>query len=112
MTLDKEIFMRDGELAEAVKVGARLPMMTDQGFQIEGKVLDITDKEVVMDFNHPFAGMTVKYDGEVIDVRNATEEELARLQQHGCGCGHCHGGDCGDDCGDAACGCDSGHCHC
>ena len=100
--LDKSLFMRDGQLAEAVKVGAMLPMMTDQGFQIQGKVLSIGDNEVEMDFNHPFAGLTVRFDGEIDEVRTATPEEIAALQQHACGCG-CHG-DCGDhECGDAGC---------
>lgn len=29
-----------------------------------------------MDFNHPFAGMTVRYDGEIIKVRKATPDEI------------------------------------
>ena len=109
--LDRSLFERDGQLAEAVKVGAMLPMMTEQGIQIQGKVLSIDDKHVEMDFNHPFAGLTVRFDGEVMDVRKPTEEELAALQSHGCGCG-CHGG-CGDgQCGDG-CGCDTDdHCGC
>ena len=36
--------MRDGEMAEEVKVGALLPMMTAEGFRIEGKVIEIADK--------------------------------------------------------------------
>lgn len=100
--LDKQLFMRDGELAEAVKVGAMLPMMTEQGFQIQGKVISIGDNEVEMDFNHPFAGLTVRIDGEVDEVRDPSPEEIAALQSHGCGCGCDH--DCGDGCGDS-CGC-------
>lgn len=106
--LDKSLFMRDGELAEAVKVGAVLPMMTEQGVQIQGKVLAIGDNDVEMDFNHPFAGLTVRFDGEVDEVREPTPEEIAALQHHGCGC---HG--CGDDhcgCGDESCG--DSHCGC
>lgn len=107
--LDKELFMRDGQLAEAVKVGTMLPMMTEQGFQVQGKVLAITDNEVEMDFNHPFAGLKVRFEGEVDEVRDATPEEIAALQSHGCGCG-CHGGcgdsSCGDGCGDGCCSCD------
>ena len=104
--LDKNLFMRDGKLADAVKVGAMLPMMTEEGFQIQGKVLAIDDKEVEMDFNHPFAGLTVKFDGEVQEVRDATPEEIASLQKGGCGCG-CG---CGDDCGcEGDCGDDHGH---
>ena len=102
--LDKELFIRDGKLADAVKVGAMLPMMTEQGFQIQGKVLSIGDKEVEMDFNHPFAGLTVRFDGEVEEVRTPSEEELAALQHPcGCGCGH-------DGCSDG-CDCSDGCCH-
>lgn len=107
--LDKQLFMRDGELAEAVKVGADLPMMTEQGFQVRGKVLSITDKEVEMDFNHPFAGLTVKFEGEIDDVRNPTPEEIKALQSHGCGCG-CDS--CGDGCDDHGCSCGDDHCGC
>ena len=88
MELDRDIFTRDGELAEEVKVGAVLPMMTAEGYRIAGTVLEIGDK-VKMDFNHPFAGKTVRYDGEIVTVREATPEELAPT--HGsCGCDGCH----------------------
>lgn len=103
--LDKSLFMRDGQLAEAVKVGAELPMMTDQGMMIKGRVLNITNDKVEMDFNHPFAGLTVKFDGEIKEVRDASPEEIAALEHHGCGCEHCGDGDCGEGCGDSGCGC-------
>lgn len=96
--LEKEIFMRDGELAEEVKEGAMLPMMTAEGYRIAGRVIRITDKEVEMDFNHPFAGLTVRYQGEVTDVREATPEELKPAS--GCG-GGCGGGCCGGSEGDS-----------
>lgn len=106
MELDREIFMRDGELAEEVKVGAILPMMTAEGYRIAGTILEIGDK-VKMDFNHPFAGLTVRYDGEVTTVREATPDELKPTHGCGGGCGGCGG--CGSDSkcsdGDNACGC-------
>lgn len=111
MELEKEIFMRDGELAEEVVVGAELPMMTQQGFTVRGKILDITDTIVRMDFNHPFAGMTVKYDGKIVEVRDATVEELNPHHGCGCGCGCGHDHDCGDGCGDS-CGHDGCGCGC
>ncbi len=99
--LDKEIFMRDGKLAEEVKEGAMLPMMTAEGYRVVGKVAEIGDK-IKMDFNHPFAGITVEYEGEIIDVRPATEEEL----KGGSGCGGCcSGGNCEDGCGEGCGGC-------
>ena len=97
MQLDKEIFMRDGKLAEEVKEGAVLPMMTADNLRVEGRVKKIDDK-VTMDFNHPFAGLTVRYEGEVKEVRDATPEDLP---QGGCcgGCGgSCDSGGCGEGC--------------
>lgn len=102
LVLDKEIFVRDGKLADEVKVGARLPMMTAEGYRIEGVVTEVADK-VKMDFNHPFAGLTVRYEGEVEEVRDATPDELR--PQGGCGCCSCGSeGDCSDGCGGGSCG--------
>lgn len=98
MDLDKEIFYRDGKLADEVKVGAVLPMMTADNLRVEGRVTEIGDK-IKMDFNHPFAGLTVRYEGKIDEVREATPEEL---KPQGCcggagGCGGCGGG-CDEDC--------------
>lgn len=93
-SLDPDIFMREGKLAEEVKVGAMLPMMTAEGYRIEGKVIEIGDK-IRMDFNHPFAGMTVRYEGKIEKVRDATPEELHPSR----GCGGCGSHGCGDGCG-------------
>lgn len=91
--LDKTLFMRDGTLVSEVTVGAELPMMTQEGFMVKGRVLSITGGHVKMDFNHPFAGLTVRYDGEIVLVRDATPEELQPAHGCGCGCGHDHCGD-------------------
>ena len=99
--LDREIFTRDGQLAEEVKEGAMLPMMTAEGYRVTGTVMEIGDKKIKMDFNHPFADLTVRYDGEVVSVRKATEEEIKASQGCGGGCcggGGCAGGECGSGC--------------
>lgn len=108
VNLEKEIFMRDGELAEEVKEGAELPMMTAEGYRILGRVLEVTPEHVRMDFNHPFAGLTVRYEGEIVQVREATPEELKPA--HGCGCGCDHGSSCEDGCCGGSEGCGGG-CH-
>lgn len=105
--LPKEIFMRDGELAKEVVEGAVLPMMTDQGFAMHGKVMSIGENEVVMDFNHPFAGKTVRYEGKIEGVREATPDELEPKGCGGCHGGGCHGGEKDHDC----CGGGGGCCH-
>ena len=67
---------------------------------------------VVMDFNHPLAGETLHFNGEVIDVHEPTAEEIAALTAPAGGCG-CGCDDCGSGCGDhnheGGCGC--GGCH-
>lgn len=101
LTLDRDIFMRDGKLADEVKVGAILPMMTAEGYRVQGVVTEVGDK-IKMDFNHPFAGLTVRYEGEVEEVRDATPEELQPSK--GCGCGGCGSeGDCASGCGGGSC---------
>ena len=108
--LDRQIFMRDGELAEEVKVGAVLPMMTAEGYRVVGTVLEIGPEKVKMDFNHPFAGLTVRFDGKVLLVRDATEDEIHPATGCGGGCGGCGGG-CGDaNDGDSCCSTGKGCC--
>lgn len=97
-------FMRDGKMAVEVKPGIVLDMMTNTGQIVSGYVKEVTPEYVVMDFNHPFAGKTVEFEGEVLEVRDATEEELHPKHSCGCGggCSHHEDGDacgCGDSCG-------------
>ncbi|WP_290073606.1 FKBP-type peptidyl-prolyl cis-trans isomerase [Paramuribaculum intestinale] len=95
-SLEKDVFAVDGKFdSEMVKKGAVLPMMTSDGYRINGLVVDVTDDEVEMDFNHPLAGKDVRFKGSIITVREATPEELQPA--HGCGCGCHHGGE--DSCG-------------
>ena len=109
VTLEKDIFVVDGKFdADVIKAGALVPMMTADGYRINGKVLEVTDSHVKMDFNHPLAGKDVRFKGEILEVRDATPEELQPA--HGCGCGcdhdHCGEGDCGcESHGDCGCGC-------
>lgn len=109
ITLPLATFERDGQVGQEVKVGAELPMLTEDGFTVRGRIISMNDHDVTMDFNHPFAGLTVKFDGEVTQVRDATPEELQPRQGCGCGCGHDHGDHCCGGHGD--CGCDHNHDH-
>mgnify|MGYP002856831778 CR=1 FL=1 len=112
--IDKQKFYIDGEFdSERVIVGATIPMFTADKKRITGVVKEITDSTVTIDFNHPYAGETVRYTGKVISVREATEEEK-NPPRHcgGCGGGGCGEGDCGG-CGDGGCdkegGCENHH---
>ena len=68
---------------ENVKVGVTLPMVDNEGNRLYGKVQEITAEYVKMDFNHPLAGQDLHFKGEVLEIREATEEELAHGHAHG-----------------------------
>lgn len=116
--LPKSIFEIDGAIdEEMLQVGNAIPMMDGSGNRLTGVVLEVSAENVKMDFNHPMAGADLNFTGEVVDIREATEEELKHGHIHqsgGCGCGSdgCGSGDCGDGCGDgeksscgSGCGC-------
>lgn len=52
-------------------------------------VVDVDDKEVTIDGNHPLAGVKLFFEVEVTEVRDATPEELDHGHVHGPG-GHDH----------------------
>lgn len=101
LELPKNIFEVDGKFdAEMIKEGNTVPMMDADGNRMNGSVLEVREDVVVMDFNHPLAGETLHFKGEVVDVHEPTAEEIAAMTSTGCGggCGGCGGG-CGSDCG-------------
>ena len=105
-----EAFQIDGKLAtELLVVGRTLPMLNSEGQVVQGTVLEVNDKDVVMDFNHPMAGKTLHFTGKVEAVREATEKEL-KEGLHGEylppeeGCGHCKGGCHSGGCQEGGCG--------
>lgn len=117
--LPKNIFEVDGKFDdEMIKEGNTVPMMDSEGRRMNGSVLEIKDNAIVMDFNHPLAGETLHFSGEVLDVHEPTAEELAALaaQSGGCGdgdCGGCGGGCCGgeEESKEEKGGCCGGGCH-
>lgn len=52
-------------------------------------VVEVTDKEVTVDGNHPLAGKSLNFNCTVTDVRPATAEEIGHGHVHGEG-GHHH----------------------
>jgi FKBP-type peptidyl-prolyl cis-trans isomerase SlyD len=45
------------------------------------RVVEVSDDKVVLNGNHPFAGMTLDFHAEVLEVREATPEEVQRAEQ-------------------------------
>ena len=90
--------------AELVKIEPRnlFPAELEVGMQFEGApddepnaevriftVTDIADGKVVLDGNHPLAGMALRFALNVVEVRKASAEEVAHGHVHGPG-GHHH----------------------
>ncbi len=92
-----------------VEPGMQFEAQSEHGSQLV-TVVAVENDEVTIDANHPLAGETLHFDVNVVDVREATAEELAHGHVHGgCSCG-CDDEDC--DCGDEECGCGEGGCGC
>ena len=113
VNLSKEIFTINGVLrSDLLEIGNVIPMRNNDGVPLNGKVMKVNEADVTLDFNHPMAGKTLYFSGNVLEVREATAEEIMNGMPEGmgggCGCG-CGGDDCGDGCGEG-CGDDSGSC--
>ncbi len=54
-----------------------------------GTVTKVDGDDITIDANHPLAGQTLKFDVTIVDVRDATPEELSHGHVHGPG-GHQH----------------------
>lgn len=81
--LPKDIFVIDGKLAEDLLVVGNVINMQDQnGNPLRGKVQEIGNDNVKMDFNHPLAGMDLHFKGEVLTRRDATAEEIDHGHVH------------------------------
>lgn len=88
--LDKKIFEVEGKIDEEfLKVGASVPMQNEHGQPLNGLVLEVAENTVKMDFNHPLAGQGLFFTGEVVEVREASAEEIEHGHAHGVG-GHQH----------------------
>lgn len=68
--------------------GMQFQAQSPDGMQLV-TVIDVDGDEVILDGNHPMAGITLTFDVEVTEIRDATAEELDHGHVHGPG-GHHH----------------------
>ncbi len=68
--------------------GQTVTVNTREGAR-HGVVVKVGHFNVDLDMNHPLAGKTLLFDIDIVDVRAATDEELAHGHAHGPG-GHEH----------------------
>ncbi len=74
--------------AAEIKPGMQFQAQSPQGPRVV-TVTKVDPEEITVDANHPLAGVTLKFDVNVREVRPATPEEVAHGHVHGAG-GHHH----------------------
>lgn len=83
--LPRTMFPADIEIQPGMEFHAQGP----EGQMITIVVLSTEGDTVKVDGNHPLAGVELNFDVKVVDVRDATEEEISHGHVHGPG-GHSH----------------------
>jgi FKBP-type peptidyl-prolyl cis-trans isomerase SlyD len=65
-----------------LKTGIGLQLRDQDGHVMEGYISEVGEKSVRLDFNHPLAGKDLDFSIEIVDLRNATAEELSHGHVH------------------------------
>ncbi len=66
---------------ENIEVGMQFQMQTDEGIQV-AYVSHVVGDDITLDLNHPLAGVTLKFDVKIVDIRDASSEELEHGHVH------------------------------
>ncbi len=82
----KHLQLRTGD--SKIHPGSLAAVQTDKGMR-SVVVVKVGKFNADVDFNHPLAGRTLYYEIEVVDIREASAEEIAHGHVHGPG-GHHH----------------------
>ena len=72
---------------DKVEPGMQFQAQTNQGVSVV-TVTKVEDGQVTIDGNHPLAGETLNFDVTVMEVRDATADELEHGHVHGPSCDH------------------------
>lgn len=66
----------------AITVGDRFQAGDEEQGTLPLTVVKVTDEEVTLDANHPLAGMDLTFDVNIVEIRDATKEELEHGHVH------------------------------
>jgi FKBP-type peptidyl-prolyl cis-trans isomerase SlyD len=66
-----------------IAVGTQFQAQGPGGEMLVVTVMEVADEHVVVDGNHPLAGVELNFDVTIVDVRDASEEEVEHGHVHG-----------------------------
>ncbi|MCW8803381.1 MAG: peptidylprolyl isomerase [Ignavibacteriaceae bacterium] len=81
----RNLFPKEAELEIGMTYFAQSP----EGQHLQFVITEIENEDITVNFNHPLAGKNLEFDVELLDVRDATPEEISHGHVHGPG-GHHH----------------------
>ena len=88
VNVPKSSFEINGVLKEdLIYLGNEISMMDNSGNTVLGRILEIDSNNVRMDFNHKLAGKSLFVVGQIHEVRQVTDDDLAPSGGCGSGCG-------------------------
>jgi len=67
----------------ALNIGDQYMAENNRGETMPFTITKLSDEEVTVDFNHALAGKTLNFEVEILDVRDAKEDELEHGHIHG-----------------------------
>jgi FKBP-type peptidyl-prolyl cis-trans isomerase SlyD len=77
------------DTADDLEEGQQFHAQTPEGQYVMITVTSIDGDQITIDGNHPLAGVDLNFQVKVLDVRDATDEEVSHGHVHGAG-GHQH----------------------
>jgi len=83
--LNRGMFPEEAEL----EIGRTYFAHSPEGQHLQFVITKVENDDVTVNFNHPLAGRELEFDVELLDVRDATPEEVSHGHVHGPG-GHHH----------------------
>lgn len=87
--LSRKDFEGSGEPVDSLlKAGNRIRLGDTEGREFIGLITGISGEEVTVDLNHPLAGKDLHFKGTIVQVRKASDEEIAHGHVHGHGAHH------------------------
>ena len=71
------------EDTDQIAVGTQFHAQGPNGEMLVVTVMEVQEEHVLVDGNHPLAGVELNFDVKIIDVRDASEEEVEHGHVHG-----------------------------